>query len=106
MDKPYKRRLPIPNMSEADDRLLGMVVALTSELAVLRERVDTLERVLADGGTITGSAVEDFRPDAGAQAERDAIRQRIIAKVMKPVRDGAARDAELAVSSEVEGDLQ
>jgi len=92
MDEPYRRRLPIPGMSEADDRLMGMVLALTSEMAVLRERIDTLERALAEAGALAEGAVEAFSPDAAAAAARDAMRQRLIAKIMKPVRDGAARD--------------
>lgn len=94
MDQPYKRRLAMPGMSEADDRLLGMVLAMGSELAVLRERVDTLERLLIASGTLGVDAIESYAPDATALAERDALRQRLIAKLMKPVRDDIARDAQ------------
>lgn len=90
----YRRRLSIPGMSEADDRLLNMAVAMASELAVMRERIDTLERLLAQAGVLAPDAVEEFKPDSGAQASRDLLRSRLITKVMKPVRDGAARDAE------------
>ena len=104
MDEPYRRRLAINGMSEGEDRLLSMVLALTSEMAVMRERIDTLERLLAQAGTLAGDAVETFHPDEVAAAARDAMRQRLIAKVMKPVRDAAARDRAEAMPGETDPD--
>ena len=91
-DRPINRRLAVPGQDPAEDRLLAMIAALASELAVTRERLDTLERL-----SVGAAAVEAFVPDAAAIAERDTLRRRIIARVFRPLRDAAARAA-------VEGD--
>lgn len=90
---PVNRRLDIAGQSPAEDRLLAMVAALASELAMVRERLDTVERVAERVGVMTREAIEEYRPDDAAQAERDANRLRLIAKVFRPLKDEAARVA-------------
>jgi hypothetical protein len=51
-----------------------MVMALTSEVAVLRERVDAHERLNAQGKAASPETVNDFQPDETAQKERAAAR--------------------------------
>ncbi len=102
MNDAYRRRLSIPGMTDAEDRLFGVALAMASEIAVLRERLDTIERLLDSKGMISPEEIEDFRADASVQDERDAVRKRFISKVLKPVRDGMARDAE-ALASEAGG---
>ena len=53
----------------ATDAVLAIVTALAAEVWALRERVTTLETVLAQGGTIPAGAVEAHRPAPG-EAER------------------------------------
>lgn len=91
-ERPINRRLPVPGQDPQEDRLLAMIAALASELAVTRERLDTIERL-----SLGTDAVEAFVPDAAATAHRDTLRRRIIARVFRPLRDAAARAA-------VEGD--
>jgi hypothetical protein len=92
-NSPYKRRVEIPGQSPAEDRLLAMVAALTSEVAILRSRLDTLERLADQAGIIDRSAIETFAPDAAAETEREALRSRLIDKVFRPLRDAARRAA-------------
>jgi hypothetical protein len=87
-DRPINRRLAVPGQDPEEDRLLAMIAGLASELAVTRERLDTLERLTS--GT---EAVEAFAPDAAAIGHRDTLRRRIIARVFRPLRDAAARAA-------------
>lgn len=89
----YRRRTEIPGMRPEDDQAIAMIAALTSELAVLRERIDTLETLLAAQGVIGPQDIETFQPDAAAAARRDGLRQRLIAKVFRPLREAAARAA-------------
>lgn len=81
-----RRRIDIPGQSEAEDRLLAMVAALASELAVTRERLDTVERLLLERAQI-----EAFAPSPEAIVEREATRRRIIDRVFRPIRDAALR---------------
>lgn len=90
---PVNRRLDVPGQSAAEDRLLAMVAALASELAVLRDRLDTFERLADASGLVARAAIEDYHPDAAALADRDAQRQRLIAKIFRPLKDDAERAA-------------
>ncbi|MFN3817807.1 hypothetical protein [Blastomonas sp.] len=81
---PFPHR-PIEGMSAGEDMLLGMVMALTAQLAATRERLDTLERVLAQNGLPGADAIEAFTPDDDADRSRDALRQRLIARVFNPL---------------------
>jgi hypothetical protein len=74
------------------ERLAAMVTVLATELAVVYERVDTLERLLAATGTLAPGAVEAFAPDAAAEAERRAWRQRFLERLFA----GIAAEAEAA----------
>lgn len=89
-----KGRKSIPNFTDSEDQVLAMILALTSELAVTRERLDTLERILGEQNLLDSSAIDSFVPDQTAAAKRDALRRRIISKVMQPVNDAARRAAD------------
>ena len=78
------------------ERLTAIVTALVTELAVLRERLDTVERLLAGAGTVPPGAIEDYAPDAAAEAARAAWRQRYLERIFADLTaeaDRAARGA-------------
>jgi hypothetical protein len=62
-----------------------MVLALTSELSVLRERIDAHERLAAKGVPAAPDSVNVYEPDEAAQRERAAQRQRLLDKVCRPL---------------------
>ena len=51
------------------DNLVGAFVALAAETYVLRDRLQTLETVLQNSGTLTADAIEDLKDDSTASAE-------------------------------------
>jgi hypothetical protein len=61
----------------SSDTLLAMNVALLTELMVTRERLDTLERLVAAKGLLTREEIERYEPDPAAEAEREQIRETI-----------------------------
>lgn len=65
------------------DQLMAIVVALTAEVSVAFERIDTLERLLAKAGTLAPDAVESFEPDTSASTERQARREALIERVFQ-----------------------
>ncbi len=81
----HKGRRTVPGPDPRVDTLLGMVMALMSEVAVLRERVDAHERLNAQGKSASPETVNGFQPDEAAQRERAAARQRLIDKVCRPL---------------------
>lgn len=75
----------------AVDDLMNMVVALTAEVSVLRERVDTHERVSEAAGGFGADDVEHYEADPDSQATRAALRADLVDKVfgaaLAPVGD-------------------
>lgn len=65
------------------ERLLSMVMALTGEVSVLRERLDTVERLLEQAGTVKRDAIESYRPDAEAGRERGLMIREFIVRVLR-----------------------
>jgi hypothetical protein len=73
--------------SRSDDRLVMMILSLSAEVAALRERLDTHEK-LADAATLpSGAAVEAFVPDAQNEETRARLRQTLIERVTRPLLD-------------------
>lgn len=69
------------------DRLQGMLMAMATEMSVLYERVDTLERVAARKGLVLADELEHFEPDEQVQAEREAWRQKFLARILYLYRE-------------------
>jgi hypothetical protein len=77
-------------------KLLSMVVALAGEMAVMRDRLDTVERLLDAGQPVTREALAGFAPDEAVRTERDAWRQQflsIVFRVLHEERERVARGA-------------
>jgi hypothetical protein len=86
-----KRRLDITGQQAFEDRTMAMLAAMAAELAVTRERLDTVERLLETKGALAQADIETYQPDTPATAARDSIRKRLIARIFKPLRVDAAK---------------
>ena len=69
----------------ATDRLMSIVLALAAEVSVLRQRHDTVERLLAANGTLSRADIESYAPDAAIARERGLDTQAYIARIMRGV---------------------
>lgn len=83
----------------AIDRVLGVVMALATEVYVLRDRTRALEAQLVARGQVERAAL-DAEPDAqalaAARADRDAFVQHLMQPLMgQQVSRGALRGAQL-----------
>lgn len=74
-----------------NDQLFAMVLALLGEVVVLRERLDTHERVAAARGLYRPEDIEAYRPDAAAEAERARLRDEAMARVLATLDEQVAR---------------
>ncbi len=70
----------------AIDRLVSVVMALTGEVAVLKERQDTVERLLDTQGTISRADIEAYAPDRVAGHERGLATREFVARVLRGVQ--------------------
>jgi hypothetical protein len=69
------------------DRVMAIVLALVSEVASIRERLDTHERVADGGGEPTRAAIEAYRPDAQTELEREAWRDGYIRRLFRVITE-------------------
>lgn len=67
----------------AIDQLMAIVVALTAEVSVAFERIETLERLLERGGALDREAIEAYRPDETEAAGRFRKREELIQRVFQ-----------------------
>ena len=79
-------RRPIPDEDPEVSRLSAMVLALLGELAITRERLDTVERLLESANVLRQSDIEAFNPAGPVASAREQLRRRQIGKVMRPFR--------------------
>lgn len=71
-------------MADPDvDRLLAIVTALTAELSVVRDRLDTAERLAEKGLPATPANIESYDPDPGVEAAREAVRSGMLDRVFR-----------------------
>jgi hypothetical protein len=90
-DVPGESELPgweLPRSASGDpddDRLLAMLSALAAEVAVLRARLDTHERLAAERGVFDRSGVEQYAPSTEVVRERQVDAQQLIARVFAPL---------------------
>ena len=68
------------------DKLLSMVMALAGEVSVLRERLDTIERLAGEKGVLTRAEIEAYQPNDDALAERDQWRGDYLERLLWIVR--------------------
>jgi len=72
------------------ERVLNVVLALTTELAVLRERLDTLERLAAERGLVVPTDLEAYEPSPEVRQQREAWRRDYVERVLRVLSDEAA----------------
>ena len=65
------------------DQVMTFVLELMAETAALRDRVDTIERLLDARGSITRDDIEGYRADDAVEGERTAWRKGFIERVLR-----------------------
>ncbi len=83
----------------AIDRLMSITMALAGEVSVMRERMDTIERLLEAKGSINRADIESYEPDRAAGTERGLITREFIQRIMRGVQQDMEALNELAEPS-------
>lgn len=68
------------------ERVTSIALALAAELSVVKERLDTVERLLDRKAIILADEIEAFLPDAGEAAARGLATKGYVARVMRGVQ--------------------
>lgn len=91
-DKPTGKR---PYFLDPEvERVMCVTMAVAQELAVARQRIDTLERLLDARGLVPRGELDAFSPSAEQYAERALWSQEYINRILRIVQqEGQAADA-------------
>ncbi|WP_298334982.1 hypothetical protein [uncultured Erythrobacter sp.] len=65
------------------DRLYSTVFALAAEVSALRERQDTIERLLETNGVLRREDIESYEPDREAGEERGLATRAYVSRIMR-----------------------
>ena len=86
----------------AVERVLSITMAVATEVAVLRERMDTIERLMESGTPATKAAIDAYKPDDQAGKERQEWHAAYIARILRIIHQElqALQDPSLNVSSQ------
>lgn len=67
----------------AMDQMMTFLLELTTEVGVLRDRLDTVERLLDQHGSVTRAAIEGFQASQQLEDERNAWRAAYLKRVFR-----------------------
>lgn len=67
----------------AMDQMMTFIFELTTEVAVIKERQDTVERLLDEHDTISREDIEKYRPSEAVEAERALWRESYVDRVLR-----------------------
>ena len=70
----------------AIDKLLAIVVALVSEVSVMRDRLETVETLIEEKGVFSRDDIEQFEPSADQVAIRDTQREEYLERVFRIIQ--------------------
>ena len=89
------------------ERLTNIILVLTQELAVTRERMDTIERLLERGETVSKASIDGFRATRAEAEERGSWTQEYLARVFRIIQQEgeAIAGSEEARSEDVANEL-
>lgn len=92
----------------AVERVLSVTMAVAAEVAVMRERMDTIERLLESGQGVTKANIEAFKPDDNAARERQEWHAAYVARILRIIHQElqALENENLNVSSQKLADAQ
>jgi len=68
------------------ERVMAITMAVAQELAVMRARLDTIERLLDDSGSISRADIENFTPSKAEADQRGAWTQEYMARILRIVQ--------------------
>ena len=86
MSRKAKGKRPVYFNDPENDKLLAITMADAGELSVLRERLDTIERLVSAKGLFSLNEIEGYRLDEQVSAEREKWRKDYLERILRVVR--------------------
>ena len=87
------------------ERVMAITMAVAQELAVARDRLDTLERLLESKGVFGRAEIETFQPTAQESADRGLWIQEYLSRILRIVQQEGEAVAHTARGDVASGDV-
>jgi hypothetical protein len=68
------------------DKLLAMLMGLAGEVSVMRDRLDTVERLAEAKGVFSTKDIDDYQPSDAVHAERAERREILLSEITRIVQ--------------------
>ena len=84
------------------EKILAMVMALAGEVSVMRDRMETIERLSEKSGVFSGEDIENYVPSDEEKAAREKRRAEYLQRIFRAVQEGIdelGKPAEAATES-------
>lgn len=95
MDKPdiklerkAKGKRPNYLSDPTSEKMLAMLVALAGEVSVMRDRMETIERLSEKGGVFSLEDIENYVPSEQEQVVRQNRRAEYLQRIFRSVQEG------------------
>ena len=85
MPKNVKGKRPIYLDGSQTDKLLEIVMTLVGEVSVLRDRLDTIERLVETKDILSREEIEAYQPDDVVLREREEWRSQYLERVLQAI---------------------
>jgi hypothetical protein len=89
-----KGKRPYFFADESIDQVMTFFLELMTEVMVLRDRQDTIERMLDEKGAISREDIKTYIPDGDVEAERTAEHAAFVSRVLRIHTPGGREDDE------------
>jgi len=70
------------------EKILAMVMALAGEVSVMRDRMETMERLSEKSGIFSSEDIENYVPSDEEKAAREERRAEYLRRLFRSVQDG------------------
>jgi len=67
------------------DRVLGITMAVAQEVGCVLERLDTMERLLVQSGTLQPGALQAYVPDPAVAQQRLSMQEAFVTRLLRVV---------------------
>ena len=67
------------------DKLVSMLMGLVGEVSVMRDRMDTIERLLGEKGLLTQSDIDNFEPPEDVLMQRAETREMFLGEITRVI---------------------
>lgn len=83
-----KGKRPAYLADSTSEKILAMLMALAGEVSVMRDRMETTERLSEKSGVFAAEDIENYSPSEQEQAARQKRRAEYLQRILRAMQEG------------------